>query len=247
MRSLDPGVLEIKGEPQQQVQVNAGGSAEVRFNIAARAVGRARVQMSVRLRDESDAFEEVIPVEILSTPETVAAYGEAKPDGREAINVPTGVVPGDRRAAPRTVVDRDGRPRRRRALSRRISVRLRRTARLARARAAARGRSRRGVLAAGHRAEGPEGARADGARRTSEVSVRRRRLRLLAGRVLHAIAVSDCVSAARLPGRAEDAVHDVDKDMRRARVRPISNASWPRRRTSTKAGGPPTPRGRRSR
>jgi uncharacterized protein YfaS (alpha-2-macroglobulin family) len=93
MRSLDPGVLEIKDDPQQQVQVNAGGSAEVRFNIAARAVGRARVQMSVRLRDESDAFEEVLPVEILSTPETVAAYGEAKPDGREAINVPTGVVP----------------------------------------------------------------------------------------------------------------------------------------------------------
>ncbi len=201
MRSLDPGVLEIKGEPQQQVQVNAGGSAEVRFNIAARSVGRARVQMSVRLRDESDAFEEVIPVEILSTPETVAAYGEAKPDGREAINVPTGVVPIDRRTASRTVVDRDGRPRRRRALSRRISVRLRRTARLARARAAARGRSRRGVFAAGHRAEGPEGARADGARGASEVSVPRRRIRLLAGRVLHAIALSDGVSAARLPGR----------------------------------------------
>ena len=82
----------------------------MRFNIAARSVGRARVQMSVRLRDESDAFEEVIPVEILSPPETVAAYGEAKPDGREAINVPTGVVPVNRRTPSRAVVDRDGRP-----------------------------------------------------------------------------------------------------------------------------------------
>src|SRR4029450_13996779 len=46
-----------------------------------------------------------------------------------------------------------------------------------RSRDAARGRSRRGVFAAGHRAERPEGARADGARGTSEVSVSGRRLR----------------------------------------------------------------------
>ena len=32
--------------------------------------------MTVRLRDETDAFEDVIPVEVLASPETVAAYGE---------------------------------------------------------------------------------------------------------------------------------------------------------------------------
>jgi Bacterial Ig-like domain len=94
VRSLDPGVLEIKGDLLQRFAMAAGGTAEVRFNAAAKSVGRARVQMTVRLRGESDAFEEVVPVEIPSSPETVAAYGEARPDAREKLNVPTGVVPG---------------------------------------------------------------------------------------------------------------------------------------------------------
>ena len=207
MRSLDPGVLEIKGEPQQQVQVNAGGSAEVRFNIAARSVGRARVQMSVRLRDESDAFEEVIPVEILSPPETVAAYGEAKPDGREALNVPTGVVPGigglhlelsstamvGLGEGARYLVEYPygcAEQRGSRALALLLAADLGEAFSLP------------GIAPAG-----PEGARPDSARRTSEVSVRRWRIRVLAGRVLHAIALSDRVSAARLPCRGQDAVH----------------------------------------
>lgn len=94
MRSLDPTILEIKDAAEQRLDIAAGGSKEVRFNAAAKAIGRARVQMSVRLRGESDAFEEIVPVEILSSPETVAAYGEAKPDAREKLNVPTGVVAG---------------------------------------------------------------------------------------------------------------------------------------------------------
>ena len=72
-----------------------------------------------------------------------------------------------RRAARRSRVHGAGRPRRRRAVSRRVSVRLRRAARLARAGAAAVGRSRRSVQAAGHRAGAVarDGAvRAEGAR-----------------------------------------------------------------------------------
>jgi uncharacterized protein YfaS (alpha-2-macroglobulin family) len=93
MRSLDPSILEITGE-QQRVEVSPGSGNEVRFTGTAKAVGTARVQMSVTMSGESDAFEDVIPVRILVTPETVAAYGEAKPTAQETLEVPRDVVPG---------------------------------------------------------------------------------------------------------------------------------------------------------
>jgi uncharacterized protein YfaS (alpha-2-macroglobulin family) len=74
--------------------VAAGGSAEVRFDVIAKAVGRARVQTTVRIGNESDAFEDTVPVQITVSPETVAAYGEAAPDAKQTLAVPTGIVPG---------------------------------------------------------------------------------------------------------------------------------------------------------
>jgi uncharacterized protein YfaS (alpha-2-macroglobulin family) len=97
IRSLDPALLAFNGAPEQTVTIPAGGSIEARFDAAARAVGRARVQMSVRVGDETDSFEDTIPVEVLASPETVAAYGEIAGDtGRatETLTVPEGVVPG---------------------------------------------------------------------------------------------------------------------------------------------------------
>jgi uncharacterized protein YfaS (alpha-2-macroglobulin family) len=94
MRSLDPGILEVRGNTAQNVQIGPNGSAEVRFSAIAKTIGRARVQMSARLRDETDAFEESIPVEILVSPESVAAYGEASPSAKETVAIPAGVVPG---------------------------------------------------------------------------------------------------------------------------------------------------------
>ena len=94
MRSLDPSILEVRGNGRQIVQIAGNGSIEVRFDTVAKAVGPARVQMTARLGEESDAFEDVIPVEILASPETVAAYGEARPDAKETIVMPAGVVPG---------------------------------------------------------------------------------------------------------------------------------------------------------
>ncbi len=43
---------------------------------------------------ENDAFEDVIPVRVLVSPETVAAYGEANPRAEEKIELPENVVPG---------------------------------------------------------------------------------------------------------------------------------------------------------
>jgi uncharacterized protein YfaS (alpha-2-macroglobulin family) len=105
IKSLDPSVLRfdaqtgvsaLHGEQtflSAQTQVAAQGSSEVRFNATALAVGSARVQVNVSMNGESDAFEDVIPVRILVSPETVAAYGEAKPDAKETLEIPSGVVP----------------------------------------------------------------------------------------------------------------------------------------------------------
>ncbi|MBA2303177.1 MAG: hypothetical protein H0W08_11140, partial [Acidobacteria bacterium] len=97
MKSLDPAVLELTGLAEQRVTLAPGGSIEVRFQGAGRSVGRARVQMSVTVGAETDSFEDVIPVEVLVSPETVAAYGEAAgatTAASETLTLPSGVVPG---------------------------------------------------------------------------------------------------------------------------------------------------------
>jgi uncharacterized protein YfaS (alpha-2-macroglobulin family) len=94
IKSLDPTVLAIDGAATQQQSVAAGGSAEVRFTAMARSVGRARVQMTVRLNGETDAYEDIVPVEILSSPETVAAYGQTQTSANESLRLPANAVPG---------------------------------------------------------------------------------------------------------------------------------------------------------
>ncbi len=97
MRSLDPAVLTLTGAAEQRVAIGAGGTIEVRFAGRARAIGQARIQMTARVGDETDAFQDVIPVEILASPETVAAFGtaaDATTTARETVTIPPAVVPG---------------------------------------------------------------------------------------------------------------------------------------------------------
>jgi alpha-2-macroglobulin len=94
IKSLDPALLRIDGVTQQRAQIAAGASTEVRFTAAARAVGKARIQMTVRLNGETDAYEDVVPVEVLVSPETVAAYGQTQGISTENFTMPAGVVPG---------------------------------------------------------------------------------------------------------------------------------------------------------
>ena len=95
MKSLDPGVLEIVGAAQQQVPLGAAATLEVRFEARGKSIGRARVQMTARLGNETDSFEDTLPVEVQLTPETVAAYGETtNAVASETLTVPAGVVPG---------------------------------------------------------------------------------------------------------------------------------------------------------
>ena len=94
MRSLDPSILELTGPTARTVEVTPGSAAEVRFGGTAHSAGTARIQMRVSMRRESDAFEDVIPVRVLVSPETVAAHGEAAPSARETLQLPAHVVPG---------------------------------------------------------------------------------------------------------------------------------------------------------
>ena len=93
IKSLDPSVVEFAQPISSTIDVPAEGSAEVRFNADAKAVGSARIQMTVSLNGEKDAFEDSLPVRILAPTETVAAYGEAKPSAQETLSVPKDVVP----------------------------------------------------------------------------------------------------------------------------------------------------------
>ena len=92
IESLDPEILSFAAA-QQSVQVNPGTATEVRFDAEAKGVGTARIRMRVQMGRENDAFEDVIPVRVLVSPETVAAYGEAKPRAEERVEIPAGVVP----------------------------------------------------------------------------------------------------------------------------------------------------------
>jgi uncharacterized protein YfaS (alpha-2-macroglobulin family) len=95
IRSLDPSVLAIDGGAEHRVTLTAGGSIEVRFEALTRSVGRARVEMTVRAGTETDAFEDTIPVEILASAETVAAYGAVSENtAHEGLEIPDKVVPG---------------------------------------------------------------------------------------------------------------------------------------------------------
>ena len=94
IKSLDPAILEITGETKRAAALAAGGAAEVRFDAVAKAIGKARIQMTARMGGESDAFEDVIPVEVLVSPETVAAYGDTTAEAREKVTLPAGVVAG---------------------------------------------------------------------------------------------------------------------------------------------------------
>lgn len=103
IRSLDPDVLEITGQPSATADVDAKGSAEVRFNAVAKSVGSARIRISVAMLGETDAFEDNIPVRVLVSPETFAAYGSVGPGFSPAAGAPAGTTPADAARAKETL------------------------------------------------------------------------------------------------------------------------------------------------
>lgn len=94
IQSLDPAVLEIAGGAAFTTQMGPGSSQAVRFGVLARAVGTARVRVSVALGAETDAFETTVPVSAVTPLETVAAFGDTDSRTAERLTMPAGVVPG---------------------------------------------------------------------------------------------------------------------------------------------------------
>lgn len=95
IESLDPEIMRFASSEPQTVDIPAGGSVELRFDAAGRTAGRARVKMTVKLANESDAFQDAIPVEVLVSPETVSAAGEATDaasTAEEKLKLPADVV-----------------------------------------------------------------------------------------------------------------------------------------------------------
>ena len=94
--TLDPALLEVVGDPRRTLEIAAQGSLEARFRVRAQASGDARVRMRVSLLNESDAFEEVLPVKLVATPVVVAAFGQARGSvalARETLELPASVLP----------------------------------------------------------------------------------------------------------------------------------------------------------
>ncbi|MEA2570840.1 MAG: alpha-2-macroglobulin [Acidobacteriota bacterium] len=93
VQSVDPSIVTIEGDATQRIDVAPGGAIEVRFNAIAKAVGDARIRMSVAMNGESDAFEDVLPVRLLLPADTVAAYGDTTSQARETLAVPNDAIP----------------------------------------------------------------------------------------------------------------------------------------------------------
>jgi uncharacterized protein YfaS (alpha-2-macroglobulin family) len=93
IRSLDPSILEVTGDAAQSVALGAGASGNVRFAATARRVGVARVQMTVTMGDNTDAFEQTLPVTALTRLETSAAFGDTIDRSAVPFQVPAGILP----------------------------------------------------------------------------------------------------------------------------------------------------------
>lgn len=94
MKSLNPEILAVTGVATKTAEIGANGVAEVRFDLDAKAVGEAGIVMSTKLLGEGDSFEASLPVRLVQTPETVAAYGTAVPGASEKLVLPANPVAG---------------------------------------------------------------------------------------------------------------------------------------------------------
>ena len=94
VRSLDAAALGFEAATVKTVRLAAGETQAVRFDGIARSIAPVRVQMTVTLGDQTDAFETTLPVTTPSRLETVAAYGDTTSTATEKLMLPAGLCPG---------------------------------------------------------------------------------------------------------------------------------------------------------
>lgn len=74
------------------VRLAAGATAEVRFDATTNAAGTPRVQMTVKMGGDDDAFETVLPIQSVARLETTAAFGDTDSTATQPLAVPRGVL-----------------------------------------------------------------------------------------------------------------------------------------------------------
>jgi uncharacterized protein YfaS (alpha-2-macroglobulin family) len=91
-RSLDPTILDFEGG-SQTLTINAGASAAARFSATAHKTGTARVELSVTLGSNTDAFQVPLPVTALTPLERTASFGDTDSRASVPLALPAGVMP----------------------------------------------------------------------------------------------------------------------------------------------------------
>jgi alpha-2-macroglobulin len=92
IRSLTPELVEVTGPATQERPIGAASSADVRFAATAHRTGLARVQISVSLGANTDAFESTIPVIAPAPAETVAAFAQTTDTWQQPLQLPEDVT-----------------------------------------------------------------------------------------------------------------------------------------------------------
>ena len=88
---LDGGTLKLVGDPNQQVEIKAGGEKRVDWTVKVAREGKAVVRMKALTDEESDAMEMTFPVHVHGMLKTEAFSGVIRPEfesGKLTFNVP---------------------------------------------------------------------------------------------------------------------------------------------------------------
>lgn len=90
VKSLSPALAFTTSS--HTVRLAAGASEDVRFDATTSAAGSPRVQMTVTMGSETDAFETVLPVQSVTRVETTAAFGDTDSSASQPLEIPRGVL-----------------------------------------------------------------------------------------------------------------------------------------------------------
>ncbi|MBP8274313.1 MAG: hypothetical protein KAY59_07755, partial [Acidobacteria bacterium] len=75
------------------IRLEAGATQSVTFDATTSAAGSPSVQMSVKMGNETDAFETVLPVQAIARVETTAAFGDTDSKATQPLEIPRNVLP----------------------------------------------------------------------------------------------------------------------------------------------------------
>lgn len=90
IKSLSPSLTFTT--TSRAIRLAAGATEAVRFDAVTAAAGSPRVQMSVKMGGDTDAFEMVLPVQAAARTETTAAFGDTDSTASQPLEIPRGVL-----------------------------------------------------------------------------------------------------------------------------------------------------------